>query len=76
MTVSGRKLSSRFQALSAAVLALHLAGCTSDPIWVHPTKDSDELTADLADCERFFGADSRGKLTCMTRKGWKQEKRK
>jgi hypothetical protein len=59
---------------AAIVLASLLAGCASDPVWTHPTKDRDELKADAADCERFFGGVEKDRENCMKLRGWKRGK--
>jgi len=51
-----------------------LFGCGSDPVWTHPTKDSYEWKAEMAECERFFGGVEKDQLNCMKQKGWTRVK--
>jgi len=62
------------KALAYALLAL-LAGCSSGPVWTHPTKEMSEYKRDFADCERFFSARERDVENCMIRRGWQRERR-
>jgi hypothetical protein len=61
-------------AIVLAFLAWLPAGCGSDPVWEHPTKDSYEWKADAADCERFFSGVEKDQENCMKLKGWKRGK--
>ena len=56
------------------VALVFLAGCGSDPVWKHPTKDPYEAKEDEADCQRFFGGTDRDFENCMKQKGWRREK--
>jgi len=60
--------------LASALLVL-VTACGSAPVWTHATKDLEDYKKDLVDCERFFGVSERETEGCMTRKGWRRDRR-
>jgi hypothetical protein len=61
-------------AIFLAFLAWLPAGCSSGPVWTHPTKDSYESKTDAADCERFFSGSEKDQENCMKQRGWQRGK--